>query len=389
MANYRLMTPGPVSVPQEARLAMAQEQRNHRTAEFRAVLAELHTGLAEILATRNQICLLTSSGTGGMEAAVANLVAAGENGQTGSKVIVLESGKFAERWSLMAERFGAEVVRYTVPWGDSFDPAELERLLAVHPDTVAVFATLSESSTGVGHRIPEFGEIVARTPAVFVVDAISGAGCMDCETDAWRIDLLVVGSQKALMGPPGAAMVAVSEKGWRRIESLPRRPVFYFDLLAYRKTWTKSDTPYTPATATFLALNESVKLIRREGVSRFRHRAQRLARATRAGVVALGMRLVAERPADGLTAAYLPDGVDVAVFLKRLETGYGVKLAGGQGPLTGKICRVAHMGNVDTVDILGTLAAIEMVLREMGAAIVPGSGVAAAQESLLNEFEAE
>ena len=204
MINYRLMTPGPVAVPQDARLAMAREQRNHRTASFRATLASVHRGLQEILRTQNTICLLTSSGTGGMEAAVANVV------ERGAKVIVLESGKFAERWSQIAEQFGAVVVRYQVPWGASFDAAELRRLLELHPDTVAVFATLSESSTGVGHSIAAFGDVVARTSAVFVVDAISGAACMDCETDEWKIDLLVVGSQKALMGPPGAAMVAVS-----------------------------------------------------------------------------------------------------------------------------------------------------------------------------------
>ena len=377
MGNYRLMTPGPVAVPEDARLAMARAQRNHRTPEFRAELAMLHEGFQEIFRTRNTVCLLTCSGTGGMEAAVANIVACG------SKVIVLESGKFAERWRKIAERFGADVVRYEVPWGRSFDPMELQRLLREHPDTVAVFATLSESSTGVGHDIAVFGGIVARTPALFVVDAISGAACMECETDAWGVDLLVVGSQKALMGPPGAAMVAVSDKAWRRIESLPDRPVFYFDLLAYRKAWEKSDTPYTPATAAFLALGESVRLIREEGVEKFRQRAQRLARATRAGVVKLGMTLVADVPADGLTAAYFPDGVDVTAFLKRLEFGYGVKLAGGQGPLTGRICRIAHMGAVDVVDILGTLAAMELVLREMGVHITPGSAVAAAQNVLL------
>ena len=207
MPKYRLLTPGPTEVPQQARLALARQIVHHRTPEFRKLLAEVLEGLQYVFQTQNDVVLLTSSGTGAMEAAVVNLV------PRGGKAIVLESGKFSERWRLIAEKFGIEVVRHEVPWGDAFKPGDVARLLSQHPDAVAVYTTLSESSTGVGHDIEAIGRVVAPTPALLVVDAISGAGAMPCRTDAWGIDVLVVGSQKALMGPPGLALLAVSPRG--------------------------------------------------------------------------------------------------------------------------------------------------------------------------------
>ena len=219
---------------------MARQMSHHRTPEFRGLLAEVLTGLKYVFATENDIAIMASSGTGAMEAAVVNLV------PRGGKAIVLESGKFAERWRKICETFGIEVVRYEVPWGDAFEAAEVARLLAQHPDTVAVFATLMETSTGVGHDIELIGRVVGPTKALFVVDGISGVGVMECRTDAWGIDVLAVGAQKALMTPPGLAFLAVSPAAWRQIESIDR-PAFYFDLLAYRKALAHFDTPYTPA----------------------------------------------------------------------------------------------------------------------------------------------
>ncbi len=371
MPKYRLLTPGPTQVPEQALLALARQIVHHRTPEFRSLLAEVLDGLKYVFQTKNDVLVLTSSGTGAMEAAVANLV------PRGGKAIVLESGKFSERWRLICEAFGIEAVRHELPWGEPFLADDVARLLRRHPDTVAVYGTLSESSTGVGHDIEAIGRVVAPTPILLVVDAISGAGAMECHTDAWGIDVLVVGSQKALMGPPGLAFLAVGPAAWKQIESFSR-PAFYFDLVAYRKALGEPDTPYTPAIPLVAALAETLRAIRAEGIEKVWARAKVLARATRAGIEALGLKLVARRPADSLTAAYFPEGVDGKTFLRRLETRFGVKLAGGQGPLKGRTFRIGHFGLIDELDILSALAAIELVLAEMGQPVKLGTGVAAA-----------
>jgi len=371
MPKPRLMTPGPTEVPEMALLSMARQMTHHRTPEFRGLLAEVFENLKHVFATENDVLMLCSSGTGAMEAAVVNIV------PRGGKAIVLESGKFAERWRKICETFGIEVVRYEVPWGEPFEAAEVARLLEKHPDAAAVFSTLMETSTGVGHDIEAIGRVVGPSQALLVVDGISGAGAVECRTDAWGLDVLAVGSQKALMTPPGLAFLAISHAAWRRIESI-QRPAFYFDLLAYRKALGQSDTPYTPAIAMVKALAESLRAIRAEGIERVWERTKVLARATRAGVAALGLRLVAARPADGMTAVYFPEGVDGRALLERLQTRFGLKFSGGQGPLKGKIFRMAHMGMTDEMDILSALAAIELALAEKGQNVTLGSSVAAA-----------
>lgn len=374
MPRYRLLTPGPTQVPDEAREALARPVRHHRTEEFRALFREVVAGLQYIFQTQHDVVVLCSSGTGAMEAAVANVV------PRGAKAIVLESGKFSERWRLIAERFGVQVVSYAVPWGETFEPSRVAELLALHPDAVAVYTTLSESSTGVGHDIEGIGRVVGPSPALLVVDAISGAGAMECRTDAWGIDVMVVGSQKALMGPPGLAFLAVSPAAWKQIESVKDRPAYYFDLLAYRQALCAGETPFTPAISLLVGLAECIRQIRAEGIERRVARARRLGQATRAAMEALGLRLAARRPADGLTAVFFPEGLDGPEFLRRLERRFGVKLAGGQGPWKGKIFRIAHLGAVDELDILAAIAAVEVVLFEMGYPVRFGSGVAAASQ---------
>jgi aspartate aminotransferase-like enzyme len=375
MSKPRLLTPGPTEVPESALLSMARQVTHHRTPEFLALLGEVFAGLKYVFATENDVLLLTSSGTGAMEAAVVNLV------PQGGKAIVLESGKFAERWRKIAEVFGIEVVRYEVPWGEPFEPKHLARLLQENPDTVAVFGTLMETSTGVGHDIEAIGRVVGPSKALFVVDGISGAGAMECRTDAWGIDVLVVGSQKALMTPPGLAFVTVSPAAWRQIETI-HRPAFYFDLLAYRKALADSDTPYTPAIPLVKALAESLRAIRSEGIEQVWAKTRVLAQAMRAGIESLGLRLTTAQPADGMTAVFFPEGLDGKLFLSRLQIRFGIKLAGGQGPLKGRIFRIAHMGASDELDIISSLAAIELLLAEMGQDVKLGIGVAAASRVL-------
>lgn len=375
MANERLMTPGPTQLPEKSRLVMARQVRHHRTEGFRRLFGEVVEDLKYVFQTRNDVLLLTSSGTGAMEAAVSSVV------PRGGKAIVLESGKFSERWRLICEAFGVHVVRHVIPWGEAFSADDVARLLAEHPDALAVYTTLSESSTGVAHDIEAIGRVVRPTPSLLVCDAISGAGAIECRTDAWGIDLLVVGSQKALMGPPGLAFVAVSPKAWAKMESIPRQ-AFYFDLLAYRRALAESEPPFTPAIPLVEALAQSLREIRTQGIENVLSRTRLLARATRAGVSALGMKLAAARPADSLTAAFFPEGVDGKAFLRRLENRFGVKLAGGQGIWKGKILRIAHFGKIDESDILSTLAAMELTLAEMGRPVRLGAAVTAASQVL-------
>jgi len=369
--KQRLMTPGPTQVPEPSLLAMARQVPHHRTAEFRQLLAEVRDALKYVFQTQNDVLILASSGTGAMEAAVANLV------PQGGKAIVLESGKFSERWTELCTTFGGQVIRHQVPWGEPFDPHDVARLLEQHPDAVAVFTTLMETSTGVGHDIEAIGRVVGPSKALLVVDGISGVGVMPCRTDLWQIDVLVVGGQKALMVPPGLAFLTVSAAAWRQIESF-QRPVFYFDLLAYRKAMQKPDTPFTPATALIVALAENLRVMASEGIEAIWARGELLSQATRAGVAALGLSVFPARPAAGMTAACLPEGIDGNAFTKRLHSRFGVRVAGGQGPLKGKIVRIAHLGIIDELDILATLAAIELVLVEMGGNVKLGTGVGAA-----------
>jgi aspartate aminotransferase-like enzyme len=376
MPKKRLMTPGPTQVPEEALLSLARQVTHHRTAEFRALFGEVLTGLKEVFATHNDVIALTSSGTGAMEAAVTNLV------PRGGKAIVLEAGNFARRWRQICEAFGVEVVCHEVPWGDAVQADDVAALLQKHPDAVAVYGTLMESSTGVGHDVQAIGRVVADSGALLVVDAISGAGVMECHTDQWGVDVLVVGSQKALMLPPGLAFLAVSDAAWKQIESITPQ-AFYFDLQAYRKKLADGpDTPFTPAHTMIAALAENLKTIRAEGMESIWARAKQLGRATRAGIEAIGLELFAQRPADGLTSVRFPQGLDGAAFLKRLESRFGIKVAGGQAHLKGHIFRIAHMGIVDELDILATLSAIELILDEMGHAIDFGAGPRAALQVL-------
>ncbi len=376
MAKKRLMTPGPTQVPEEALLSLAKQITHHRTPEFVKTLAEVLDGLKYVFQTSNDVIVLTSSGTGAMEAAVVNTV------PRGGKAIVLNAGNFAERWAKICKAYGIEVIEHKVEWGQAVEAADVAALLKKHPDTVAVFGTLMESSTGVGHDVQAIAKVVNTTGALWVVDGISGAGVMECRTDAWGIDILVVGSQKALMLPPGLAFLSVSEKAWAQMDKVQPQ-AFYFDLKVHRKKIKDGpDTPWTPAHTLVAALAENLKLIRAEGIDNVFQRAKLLSCVTRAGVEGIGLEVFAARPADGLTAVKIPESVNGSAFLKRLEGRFGIKVAGGQGHIKGKIFRIAHMGIIDELDIIGTLTAIELVLNELGFPVELGSGVTAATRVL-------
>ncbi|MCS7046408.1 MAG: alanine--glyoxylate aminotransferase family protein, partial [Gemmataceae bacterium] len=288
--KQRLLTPGPTPVPEETLLELAQPMIFHRTPEFRQLLGEVLRDLKVVFATKNEIVPLTSSGTGAMEAALVNAV------PPGKKIICLIAGRFGERWKNIAQAYGIETAAVTVPLGRAVSPEMLRQALAAHPDAVAVCATLSETSTGIGHDIAAFGQLVAPTPALLLVDAVSGLGAMECRTDAWQIDLCCTGSQKALMMPPGLAFVAVSDKAWKAIDANPAPRTFYFDLKKARKNLETNDTPYTPAHTLIRAMRLSLKRILAEGMEAIWERQKLYAAAARAGFQALGLELFPERP---------------------------------------------------------------------------------------------
>ena len=374
--KQRLLTPGPTPVPEETLLELARPMIFHRTPEFRKILAEVLEDLQYVFRTKNKVVPLTSSGTGGLEAAIANCLPAG------SKAICLIAGRFGERWRNLCKAFNIEAVSVTVPYGHAVQPEQLARALADHPDALAVCSTLSETSTGVGHDIAAFGKLTAGKPALLLVDAISGLGAMECRTDEWNIDICVTGSQKALMLPPGLAFLSVSDKAWKAIDNNPNPRTYYFDLKKARTSLENSDTPFTPAHTLIRALRVSLKRIREEGIENIWSRQARTAAAARAGFQALGLELFASRPADGLTVVKMPAGIDSTVLLGKLEKQYGMKLANGQDRLKGKIIRLAHMGYIDQFDVLAALSGVELVLQQMGYPVEPGKGVAAAQKIL-------
>jgi serine---pyruvate transaminase len=371
----RLFTPGPTPVPEETLLELARPVMYHRSPESKAILGEVSEDLKYVFQTSQPAYTLTCSGTGGMEASVANTLAAGE------KAILCTAGRWGERWRGILKAFGANVVAVEVPYGKAVTPEMLGQALAAHADAKAVFATLSETSTGVGHDVESFGKLVAKTDALLIVDGISGLGAMECRVDAWKIDVCVTGSQKAMMLPPGLAFVAVSEKAWRKIDAIAPRG-FYLDLRRYRKSLAEGpDTPFTPANTMIRAQRASLKRLRAEGLENLWARHAKIAAACRAGVAAMGLQVFAERPNNALTVITVPHGIDGSATLKKLEKQYGFKLADGQDTLKGKIWRLSHMGYTDAFDVLGALAALELVLLESGFKLNPGAGVAAFQRA--------
>src|SRR5215472_13139350 len=378
MRKPRLMTPGPAPVPEDVLLELARPVIHHRSAEAKQVITEVTAGLKEVFRTKNDVMIITASGTGAMEAAAVNTV------PPGGKALVLNAGHFAARWGNICKAFGINAVTLDTEWGRPVDPAQVEGALKQHPDTVCVMGTLSETSTGTGHPIDAIGKVVANSPAVFAVDGISGVGAMECRTDLWGVDLLCVGSQKALMIPPGLAFVSVSPKAWAKIDAFTA-PSYYFNLQAARKKMKEFDTPYTPAHTLILALQAALRRIKAEGIDNVLQRHRRMSEACQAGIQALGLELFSARPAEGLTAFRVPDGLKDTQIRKALSERFGISTVGGQDKLKGKIVRIGHMGYTDELDVIAILAALEMVLADLGYDVEPGRAVAAAQQALMGQ----
>jgi aspartate aminotransferase-like enzyme len=381
LRKNRLFTPGPTPLLPAAQTAMASYGAHHRTAEFRALFGRVLADLKEFIGTKNDVLVLSSSGTGFMEASISNLTSSGD------RVLVLTAGKFGERWTSLAKAFGCVVETVTAPYGETISLEDVRSKLS--PDIRCVYVQGTESSTGVRHDVEGIGKLVRALPdTLFVVDGITGLGTTRLDVDAWGIDVIIGGSQKALMIPPGLAYGAISERAWQRMETA-RAPRFYFDLRKERKSAAKSETAYTPATSLFAGLAAALDYVRQMGDGNLAAgrdalvaNAELCAAMTRAGAQALGLKLfAASSPASALTAITAPDGVDSTVICKRFRERFGAVVANGQAEMKGQLFRIAHIGYYDYLDTVGVLAALEHVIPEVTGNVVEfGSSVRAAQE---------
>ena len=376
----RLFTPGPTPLLPAAQTAMAAFTAHHRTADFKALFQRVLADMKEFIGTKNDVLVLASSGTGVMEASVSNLTSPGD------KVLVLTAGKFGERWTGLAKAFGCSVDVLSVPYGETFSLEEIRP--RIKPDIRAVFVQATESSTGARHDVQGIAKLVhTNAEALLVIDAITGLGTTHLDVDSWGVDVIIGGSQKALMMPPGLAYCAVSERAWKRMDTTTS-PRFYFDLRKERKSAAKGETAYTPATSLFAALGAALEFIRgmgagdlAKGREELVNNAELCAEMTRSGAKALGLKLYASSPAAALTAVSAPDGLDSGKIVKEFRESFDAVVANGQGEMKGKLFRIAHIGYYDYLDTIGILGALEHVLARLTDKEVEyGAAVRAAQQ---------
>jgi aspartate aminotransferase-like enzyme len=379
MGKKYLFSPGPTMLPQDIMLKMAEPIIHHREKEYKRIFQEVREGLGYLFQTNSEVLLFTSSGTGAMEGAVCNLLSPGD------KALVVRGGKFGERWGEICQVYGIEVKPIDVEWGEAVDPELIAECLKENPSIRAVFTQASETSTGVMHPIKEIAEITGTyEETVIVVDAITGIGVFDIPTDAWNLDVVVSGSQKALMLPPGLSFIALSEKAWRFVER-SNLPKYYFDFKQELKSAEKNQNTFTPAITLVIGLRESLRKIRQEGLEAVFARHDLLARATREAVKALGLELfAAESPSNALTAVKVPDEIGANEIRDRFFEEFGITVAGGQDRAKGKIIRIAHLGYYGRLDMIMVVSALEMLLKEMGHQFELGAGVRAAEEVLIS-----
>ena len=382
MIKQLLLAPGPTPVPSRVRLAMAQPMFHHRTPQFSALFGEVRAQLQELFQTEQDVLMLAASGTGAMEAAVNNCFAPGD------EVIFVNGGKFGERWGKLSSTFGLKPVEIKVEWGRAVRPEQVEQALAEHPNAKGVLVQASETSTAAVHPIEQLSAITRKTNALLVVDGITAVGVYPIPMDQWGVDVLVTGSQKALMLPPGLALIALSARAWERVGQT-KQPRFYFDLPRERTNQAKNTTAWTPAISLVIGLREALTMMQEEGYPNVYARHARLASATRAAGLALGLRLVApDNPSPAVTGLYTPEGIDGGKLFSYLRDKMRVVFAGGQDQLKGKIVRIAHLGYIGAFDTITAVAALEMALKHFGHPVELGRGVGAAQAELMSALPA-
>lgn len=375
MFKKRLFTPGPTPVPEKTLLAMAGPIIHHRSPEFGEIAARANKNLQYLFQTSQPVVTLTCSGTGGVEATFVSLFSPGDT------IISVNGGKFGERWVSMPKTFGLKVAEIKIAWGEAPSAQQLTEALKANPDAKAVYLTHSETSTGAATDVKTLSQVIREhSRALVCVDGITAIGAHELRFDDWGIDVCVTGSQKGLMIPPGLAFVALSKRAIAAMDT-STIPKFYLDLRAALKAHGKNDTPWTPAASLIVGLDSSLELLRAEGIENVWRRHERMARAVRAGVQAMGLRLFSEHPSYAVTPVWVPQGIEWKTFNKLLKETYGITVAGGQDAFTGKIFRIAHLGYYDELDIVAVLAGLERALHDAGWELEAGSGVAAAQAS--------
>lgn len=375
-----LMIPGPTPIPEAVMSAMADQMVNHRGPEFKEMLNFTVEEIKKIFQTKNDLLIMTVSGTGVMEAAIANTLSPGD------KILILVIGSFGERFVKIATAYGLNVETLQFELGKAADPKLVEEKLAAdkNKEIKAVLFQQNETSTGVINDVEALARVIKKHGALIIVDAVSGMAVADLKTDDWGLDVVAAGSQKAFMVPPGLGFISVSEKAWKAAETA-KCPNFYLSFKQAKDFAAKGETPWTPAVSIIYGLRASLKIIKAEGLENMFQRHKMLRDAIRAGIKAIGLKLLADDAvaSPAVTAIFPPDGVEADNFRKMVREKFGVVLAGGQGKLKGKIFRVGHLGYADKMDAIIALSAIEMVLKELGQPVQLGKGVAAAEEVLL------
>ncbi|HOV89381.1 MAG TPA: alanine--glyoxylate aminotransferase family protein [Syntrophorhabdaceae bacterium] len=376
MQKRYLLAPGPTAIPPEVLLKMAEPIIHHRNPMFEEVVEEVRANLKYLFGTKNEVLIFASSGTGAMEGAVTNMLSPGD------KAICIRSGKFGERWANICKAYGVETVNIDLPWGDELDPAIIEKTLKEQPNIKAVYMQATETSTGARFPVKEVATIVKNYPnTILVVDGITGIGVFALPQDEWGIDVLVGGSQKALMLPPGLAFAGVSDKAWE-FNKNSKIPKFYFNWQKELTNLQKNQTNFTPAISLIIGLRESLRMIKEEGLENIYKKFDVLAMATREAAKALGLKIFAKNPSPAVTAIIAPEGIDGQAIYKTMWKKYGVTGAGGQDQLKGKIFRIATLGYADKYDVITAVAALEFTLRDLGYKFQIGAGVSKATDCL-------
>ncbi len=381
MKKQYLLAPGPTPVPPDVLLAMAKPIIHHRSPDFIPIIQQVRADLKWLFQTSQEVLTIAGSGTAGMEASISNFMSPGD------KIIAINGGKFGERWLKIAQAFGVVPIEVKVEWGNSVDVSVVADLLAKDPAIRGVYVQASETSTGVAHDVRKLADLTrTRENTILVVDAITALGVVNLPMEEWGIDVLITGSQKALMIPPGLAFVGVSEKAWK-LQASAKCPRFYLDLKREKDNLLKDSNAWTPAVTLWIGLAESLKMMRAEGLEKIFARHARLAEATREGIRGFGLEVFAKNiPSDAVTAVVSPSGIDGQAVYKNLREQYGITAAGGQDQLKGKVFRLSHMGYADVFDVITAVSGVEMVLTRLGYKGKPlGSGVAQAQSVLIKE----
>jgi len=371
--KQRLLTPGPTPLYPKALHAMMGSDIHHRTEDFRNLYRAVLTDLKEVMGTSNDVLTMVSSGTGAMEASVSNLFSPGD------RVIVCVAGKFGERWAEIAKAYGLEAIVLQEEYGGAVSAQRVADALKTQPNIRGVFVQASETSTGAAHDVRAMGEVIKNTEAIFVVDAITGLGTMPLDIDRWGLDIVIGGSQKAFMIPPGLAFLSISPKAWAFAETA-KLPRYYFNLKREKKSAAGGESSWTPNTSLLLALAEALKYVKSVGMDKLVENAQMLAKATRAAVTALGLELfVPNYPGSSVTSVKPPKGLDSGVIVKEFRSRFGSIISNGQGSMKGQIFRIAHLGYFDFPDLFGVIAELEIILAAQGIPVKFGTGVAAVQ----------